>query len=129
MEKPWFPFKKSKLSLHSFVFLLIQGNIALYKPTDQYGLYGSLFSSNAVDGGRQTRAQMCTHTIAGPNPWWRVDLGRVEEVAEVHILNRDSFEYRLNDAEIRVGQLNIILCIILSPWSRPKKDMQERENG
>ena len=83
---------------------MIQGNIALYKPTDQYGLYGSSFSSNAVDGHRQTNYQMCTHTYGGPNPWWRVDLGRVEDVAEVYILNRDFYEDRLNGTEIRVGQ-------------------------
>ena len=110
-----------KVSLRSFLFLLIQGNIALYKPTDQYGLYGSLFSSNAVDGGRQTIAQMCAHTTEGPNPWWRVDLGRVEDVAEVRILNRDAFQDRLNDAEIRVGQLNIMFCIIISLGVAQKK--------
>ena len=57
-----------------------------------------------MDGGKQTNFQMCTHTTGGPDPWWRVDLGRVEDVAEVHILNRNSFETRLNGAEIRVGQ-------------------------
>ena len=92
------------VSLHFFVFLLIQGNIALFKPTEQLGIYPNLYSSHAVDGGRRTDSQMCTHTTGGPNPWWRVDLGRVEDVAEVHILNRDSFESRLKDAEIRVGQ-------------------------
>ena len=89
---------------HCFVFLLIQGNIALFKPTDQLGLYKSSYSSNAVDGGRQTNYEMCTLTTGGPNPWWRVDLGRVEDVAEVHVLNRDSYTTRLNGAEIRVGQ-------------------------
>ena len=92
------------VSLHSFVFLLIRGNIALFKPTDQLGLYGSSYSSNGVDGGRDTNYKMCTHTTGGPDPWWRVDLGRVEDVAEVHVLNRDSFESRLDGAEIRVGQ-------------------------
>ena len=103
MEKPLLPFSKC---LHSFVFLLIQGNIALFKPTEQLGLYGSLYPSNAVDGGKQTNSEMglCSHTTRGPNPWWRVDLGRVEDVAEVHILNRNSYEDRLDGAEIRVGQ-------------------------
>ncbi|XP_074611771.1 uncharacterized protein LOC141866210 isoform X4 [Acropora palmata] len=81
----------------------ITGNIALFKPTDQLGLYETSYSSNGVDGGKQTNFQMCTHTTGGPDPWWRVDLGRVEDVAEVHILNRNSFETRLNGAEIRVG--------------------------
>ena len=83
---------------------MIQGNIALFKPTDQLGLYDTSYSSNGVDGGRDTNYKMCTHTTGGPNPWWRVDLGRVEDVAEVHILNRNSWETRLNGAEIRVGQ-------------------------
>ncbi|XP_074611775.1 uncharacterized protein LOC141866211 isoform X2 [Acropora palmata] len=81
----------------------ITGNIALFKPTEQLGLYETSYSSNGVDGGRDTNYQMCTLTTGGPNPWWRVDLGRVEDVAEVHILNRNSFETRLNGAEIRVG--------------------------
>ena len=97
-----FPFQN--VSLQSFVFLLIQGNIALFKPTDQLGLYDISYSSNGVDGGKQTNFEMCSHTTGGPNPWWSVDLGRVEDVAEVHILNRDSFTTRLDGAEIRVSQ-------------------------
>ncbi|XP_015757056.1 PREDICTED: uncharacterized protein LOC107336496 isoform X2 [Acropora digitifera] len=81
----------------------ITGNIALFKPTEQLGIYAASYSSHGVDGGRQTNYQMCTHTNGGPNPWWRVDLGRVEDVVEVHILNRDSFADRLNGAEIKVG--------------------------
>mgnify|MGYP002259957826 CR=1 FL=1 len=108
-----FPFQN--VSLHCFVFLLIQGNIALFKPTAQLGLYGSLYSSNGVDGGNQTNYQMCTHTDGGPNPWWRVDLGRVEDVAEVRILNRDSYEDRLDGAEIRVGQWNTSFLFMMLP--------------
>ncbi|XP_074611781.1 uncharacterized protein LOC141866213 isoform X2 [Acropora palmata] len=81
----------------------ITGNIALFKPTDQLGLYETSYSSNGVDGGKQTNYKMCTHTTGGLNPWWRVDLGRVEDVAEVHILNRNDYETRLDNAEIRVG--------------------------
>ena len=83
---------------------MIQGNIALFKPTEQLGIYAALYSSHAVDGGRETNSDMCAHTSEAPNAWWRVDLGRVEDVAEVHILNRDSFATRLNGAEIKVGQ-------------------------
>ncbi|XP_067026815.1 uncharacterized protein [Acropora muricata] len=81
----------------------ITGNIALFKPTEQLGIYETSYSSLAVDGGRRTNYKMCTHTTGGPNQWWRVDLGRVEDVAEVHILNRDSYADRLNGAEIKVG--------------------------
>ena len=39
------------------------------------------------------------------NPWWRVDLGRVEPVAEVNIVNRyGAVADRLDGAEIRVGR-------------------------
>ena len=95
------------VSLHSFVFVLIQGNIALFKPTEQLGRFRTSYSSHAVDDGRQTNFEMCTHTTTsgGQNrAWWRVDLGRVEDVAEVHILNRNNYAARLDGAEIRVGQ-------------------------
>ena len=83
---------------------MIQGNIALYKPTDQVLLYQTSYSSNAVDGGRQTNYQVCAHTDSATNAWWRVDLGRVEDVAEVHILSRDDYASHMYGAEIRVGQ-------------------------
>ena len=49
---------------------------------------------------------MCTHTLKNNyNPWWRVDLERVEPVAEVNIVNRyGGVASRLNGAEIRVGR-------------------------
>ncbi|XP_044164256.1 fucolectin-4-like [Acropora millepora] len=81
----------------------IKGNIALYKPTDQVSLFRTSYSSNAVDGGRQTNYEMCAHTYIEKNAWWRVDLGRVEDVAEVHILSRNAFASQMDGAEIRVG--------------------------
>ncbi|XP_067027507.1 receptor-type tyrosine-protein phosphatase T-like isoform X2 [Acropora muricata] len=81
----------------------IKGNIALYKPTDQILLYKTSYSSNAVDGGKQTNFEVCAHSEYRNDPWWRVDLERVEDVAEVHILGRDSFANNMDDAEIRVG--------------------------
>ena len=90
-----------------FVWFLVQSNIALFKPTKQSSAYSdSRFypSSNAVDGNRDTDISKCTHTNEENNPWWRVDLGRVEPVVEVIILNRDSHETRLDGAEIRVGR-------------------------
>ena len=83
---------------------MIQGNIALYKPTDQILLYETSYSSNAVDGGRQTGFRECAHSMYQKDPWWRVDLGRVEDVAEVHILSRDSQAIKMYGAEIRVGK-------------------------
>ncbi|XP_067027504.1 receptor-type tyrosine-protein phosphatase S-like isoform X3 [Acropora muricata] len=81
----------------------IKGNIALYKPTDQILLYETSYSSNAVDGGRQTGFRECSHCLYQKDPWWRVDLGRVEDVAEVHILSRNDRASEMYGAEIRVG--------------------------
>ena len=59
----------------------------------------------------KTHYSYCVHTghSTNTNPWWRVDLGRVEPVAEVRILNRDcgSCGTALDGAKIRVGKLQI----------------------
>ena len=57
-----------------------------------------------MDGDRGSYISKCTYTYPGNDPWWRVDLGRVEPVAEVNVLNRDSLADRLDGAEIRVGR-------------------------
>ena len=89
-----------------FVLFLDQSNIALSQLTSQSSTYsGSNPASNAVDGNRDSHISKCTHTNADNNPWWRVDLGRVEPVAEVNIVNRHGAQAsRLNGAEIRVGR-------------------------
>ncbi|XP_073227971.1 uncharacterized protein [Porites lutea] len=85
----------------------IPSNIAFSKNASQSSSYtepGKSFpASNAVDGDRSTNIDKCTHTLQDNTAWWRVDLGRVEPVAEVNILNRNSHAARLNGAEIRVG--------------------------
>lgn len=93
-----------------FFFFFSKGNIALFKPTIQsnihYITHHSLSSSKAVDGQRDVNdVSSCAHTRTGTDPWWIVDLGRDEPVAEVHILNRgDCCADRLDGAEIRVGK-------------------------
>ena len=60
-----------------------------------------------MNGNRGTALAIgkCTHTNEESDPWWRVDLERVEPVAEVNIVNRgDCCGDRLNGAEIRVGR-------------------------
>ena len=57
-----------------------------------------------MDGNKGLQSSKCTHTQAESDPWWRVDLGRVEPVAEVNILNRDQYAARLDGAEMRVGR-------------------------
>ena len=53
----------------------------------------------------------CIHSRSGvffQNPWWRVDLGQVEPVNEVYIVNRvDCCAFRLNPFEIRVGKTKL----------------------
>ena len=58
-----------------------------------------------MDGNRSPDINKCTHTRADNNAWWRVDLGRVEPVVEVNIVNRyGAAADRLDGAEIRVGR-------------------------
>ena len=86
-------------------YFFIQDNVALLKPTNQSSTFSTYNSSKAVDGGTNTQVAHCTQTLVTTNPWWRVDLGREEPVAEVRILNRgDCCGERLNGAEIRVGK-------------------------
>ena len=97
------------VSNNSYIFLF-QENIALSKPTSQSStlIVGHpLKSSYAVDGIKNTHYSQCTHTAddTTTNPWWRVDLGQVEPVIQVNILNRgDCCGDRLDGAEIRVGR-------------------------
>ena len=65
-----------------------------------------------MDGKIDTRYFVrltCSHTQAVATQdenyaWWRVDLGRVEPVTEVYVVNRaDGWGWRLGSFEIRVG--------------------------
>ena len=87
-----------------FVWFSVQSNIALFKPTSQSSTQYDYYASNAVDGEKGSHYTKCTQTNQERDPWWRVDLGRVEPVAEVNILNRDSTADRLDGAEMRVGR-------------------------
>ena len=62
-------------------------------------------ASNAVDERKSNHYLECAHSFEEPNPWWRVDMGRVEPVAVVIILNRgDCCWWRIDNSEIRVGR-------------------------
>ena len=96
------------------ITIFLKGNLAYGKQTDQMSTYSVGSSGRAVDGDSSTNnfnADLtCSHTMNGtPNPWWRVDLGRVEPVTEVYIVNRgDCCGARLSSFEIRVGKSQII---------------------
>lgn len=49
-------------------------------------------------------ADSIAHTCAEDSPWWQVDLGRMQEVGHVVILNRwnECCREKLNDAEVQV---------------------------
>ena len=89
-------------------------------------------SSRAVDGDSQTHWTFCIASQTGvffQNPWWRVDLGRVEPVNEVYIVNRgDCCGDRLNPFEIRVGktQLHEALLKIINRCKPEKMNRRGR---
>ena len=84
-------------------------NLAYLKDTNQSStLHGDKGASrNAVDGNSNTNFfdGSCVHTRNEKQPWWRVDLGNVELVNEVYVVNRgDCCGFRMNPFEIRVGK-------------------------
>ena len=83
-------------------------NLAYQKITSQSSTNNDKGASNhAVDGDSNTRWTdgSCAHTLDEKQPWWRVDLGNVELVNEVYVVNRgDCCGHRLNPFEIRVGE-------------------------
>ena len=87
---------------------VISDNLAFGKQTNQSSVEFGGVSSRAVDGISNTDyyANSCTHTDKELNPWWRVDLGQVEQVSEIYIVNQeDELFNRQNNFEIRVGRL------------------------
>lgn len=88
---------------------VISDNIAFGKQTDQSSVQYGGVSSRAVDGisNPSFYARSCTHTANESNPWWRVDLGQVEPVSELYLVNQvEEWYYRQNNFEIRVGRLD-----------------------
>ena len=82
-------------------------NLAYQKDTAQSSIGADGFSGRAVDGDSNTNFNggSCAHTRGEKQPWWRVDLGNVELVNEVYVVNRgDCCGDRLNPFEIRVGE-------------------------
>ena len=63
-----------------------------------------------MDGNSATNwnKNSCTHTKKEDKAWWMVDLGKVERVTEVFIVNRVLSDNRVGDFEIRVGRLPFV---------------------
>ena len=68
-----------------------------------------------MDGNSDTTfsSGSCSQTGPATNPWWRVDLGRVEPVNQVYIVNRGDSCCGdwLNSFEIRVGRSQFRLIL------------------
>ena len=95
--------------LINIIACLISDNLAFGKQTDQSSVNFDGVSSRAVDGISNTDycANSCTHTDRELNSWWRVDLGQVEQVSEIYLVNQENqWFYRQNNFEIRVGMLD-----------------------
>ena len=95
--------------LINIIACLISDNLAFGKQTDQSSVNFDGVSSRAVDGISNTDyyANSCTHTDKELNSWWRVDLGQVEQVSEIYLVNQENqWFYRQNNFEIRVGMLD-----------------------
>ena len=96
------------------ITIFLKGNLAYGKQTDQVNTHNVGSSGRVVDGDSSTNYfsadSTCSHTMKGTsNPWWRVDLGRMEPVTEVYIVNRgDCCGARLSSFEIRVGKSQMI---------------------
>lgn len=65
-------------------------NLALGKPTTQSSTDAGGLSSRAVDGTTDGNYWVgsVTHTRLENQPWWRVDLGREENITLVKVMNR-----------------------------------------
>ncbi|XP_073481032.1 fucolectin-1-like [Aquarana catesbeiana] len=104
--------------LHSAVFLWIlcgvsaeYRNVALQGRATQstiltlqpWGYLGAAI--NAIDGNQDPDAYhgSCSHTHNHLSPWWRVDLLKPYKIAYITITNRIKFGYRINGAEILIG--------------------------
>ena len=95
--------------LINIIACLISDNLVFGKQTDQSSVNFDGVSNRAVDGISNTDyyANSCTHTDKELNPWWRVDLGQVEQVSEIYLVNQENqWFYRQNNFEIRVGMLD-----------------------
>ncbi|XP_022777753.1 uncharacterized protein LOC111319202, partial [Stylophora pistillata] len=91
------------------VEIYLRDNLAFRKQTEQSSVQYGGVSSRAVDGisNPSYNAGSCTHTGRDYNPWWRVDLGQVEPVSEIYLVNMiDKWFFRQNSFEIRVSTVS-----------------------
>ena len=84
-------------------------NLALGRPTKQYGMWWSLSSDLAVDGNTDPdvenkhcsatfRPRLVPPTCSESSSWWIVDLGYLSAVEKVVIYSRAGSEYKSDSA-------------------------------
>ncbi len=85
-------------------------NVALFKRTTQSSYYSRYAGhpSLAVDGNTDGawRNRSVTHTRAGAQQWWEVDLGEVTDISNISVWNRtDCCTSRLNNFHVFVSNI------------------------
>ncbi|MEX0274400.1 MAG: Ig-like domain-containing protein, partial [Flavobacteriaceae bacterium] len=82
-------------------------NLALNKPAVQSSTHLGGTADRAVDGNRSGvfNDNSVTHSQLTDNPWWRVDLGAVYNIAQIDVYNRTDAccSTRLAGAKVYVG--------------------------
>ena len=96
-------------------------NVAKAKHAAQSSIQSGGIARRAVDGNPDIRWEQksITHTRIESNPWWIVDLGRLNSISEIKLYNRLGLETRLIGAIIQI--LNDKKEVI---WSVPIKTAQ-----
>ncbi|KAI3376244.1 hypothetical protein L3Q82_016753, partial [Scortum barcoo] len=80
-------------------------NVALNKIATQSSIKDFGDARRAVDGNRNPTyiSGSCSCSSFEPNPWWMVDLQHVYKISAIAITNRDDYIYKLDGAEIWIG--------------------------
>ncbi|WP_209405491.1 Ig-like domain-containing protein [Pseudozobellia sp. WGM2] len=84
----------------------VLSNIALAGEASQSSTYGNGVAQLAVDGNTEGSSPWTAdlqHTNNENKPWWQVDLGSNSAIEEIHIYNRQGFEFRLKDFYIFIS--------------------------
>lgn len=75
-------------------------NLALGKASQQSSLFSTYSANLATDGNINT----FTHTQSENNAWWQIDLGSVQNIDHINIVNRtDCCQARLDDYHVLVS--------------------------
>lgn len=94
------------LSLAEVQVMQGETNLALKGQATQSSTDFEGVAQRAIDGNTEGRffvANSVTHTAAGDNPWWEVDLQSAQELQQIRIWNRlDNVEGRLQNFKVLV---------------------------